>query len=187
MKALALLAASIALAGCATQQTQSNANIGFRGATIGSPPLPGMKQLEKWQPSLGMTSREISDAYSMPNEPKTLGSLTIKEVTYEYFNQKLFRIEVDLWTETQARCPRTSELIAALESQYGISMIQHQADYIKPQFLSQWRGSQAWVTYMCQPWNSTNSIVIESPALRKEVEDRLKAIRSSIEHNESKK
>ena len=187
MKALYLLAAPIVLVGCATQQTQQNVEIGFRGAVIGSAPSREMKLLEKWHPALGVVSREISDAYAMPIEPSTLGDLTIKDVTYEYFKNKLFRIEVNLWTETQTRCPNANELINALESQYKISMTRHQADYARHEFLSQWRGSNAWVTYMCQPWNSTNSITIESPTLAQEVEASLRAIRMDKERNSSEK
>ena len=187
MKAIYLFVSFALLTGCAGQQTKTDAAIAFRGAVIGSAPLPEMKPLEKSQPRLGISSREISDAYTMPSEPMNLGDLKIKEVTYEYIGQRLFRIEVDLWTDNQKRCPKASELIIALESQYGISMKQHQADYIKPQFLSQWRGPQAWVSYICQPWNSTNSIIIESPALSQKVKDRLKAARSEDESNAAEK
>jgi hypothetical protein len=187
VKALYLLAASIVLAGCATQKIQPNAEIGFRGAVIGSEPLPEMKLLEKWRPSLGLSSREISDAYSMPHESTTLGDLTIKDVTYEYHKKRLFRIVVNLWTQSQMSCPNAAELIAALESQYKISMIQHQADYIRHEFMSQWRGSKAWVTYMCWPSNSTNSITIESPSLVQEVEETLRVIKTSKERNATEK
>ena len=123
----------------------------------------------------------------MPNESKILGDLAIKEVIYEYIDEKLFRVEVDLWTKNQMRCPKASELIAALESQFDISMKPYQIDYEKSQFLSQWRGSQAWITYICQPWNSTNSIIIESITLKKDVENRLKIIKSTQENNTAEK
>ena len=173
--------------GCAGQQTQNEEKIGFRGLLIGSSPHPEMESLEKWRPSLGISSREISDAYKMPNESKILGDLAIKEVIYEYIDEKLFRVEVDLWTKNQMRCPKASELIAALESQFDISMKPYQIDYEKSQFLSQWRGSQAWITYICQPWNSTNSIISERITLKKDVENRLKIIKSTQENNTAEK
>lgn len=181
MKAIHILISSALIAGCTISQKQSTSVISFRGAALEAPPLADMVRLEKWPEGMGLLSREISDAYARPNESKKVGDLTIKEVTYEYLDQKLFRIEIDLWTEAQKRCPQASELLAALESQYGISMDRHKVDYAKPQFYAQWRGSRAHVTYMCMPWNSTNSIVIESPDIKQEVEARLQAIKSANE------
>jgi hypothetical protein len=177
-KVLALISIA-ALAGCAGLPAQTATPIGFRGAMLGAAPLAGMQPLEKWKAKLGGASREISDAYIRPGESHELGDLSIQGVTYEYFNNQLFRVEVDLWTDQQKRCPKARELVKALESQFGISMTRHQEDFIKPIFLSQWRSTDAWVTYMCLPENSTNSIVIESPMLRSEVDAQLKETRKA--------
>ena len=175
MRVLLILPALIALASCSLTHPIAHGSIGFRGANLGMPPLADMQLLEKWKPALGISSREVSDAYIRPLESKVLGSLRIKEVVYEYYDRQLFSIEVDLWTGNQTRCQSADEVISALEGQYKISMKRHQADYVKSEFLAQWRDSEAWVTYMCQPWSQTNMIMIKSAGLNKAAEDQAKA------------
>jgi hypothetical protein len=187
MKTIYFLTTIAILEGCAGQGLQPEKVIDFRGATLGSSPLPDMRVLEKWYPKMGLNTREISDAYMRSSEPKMLGELSINDVIYEYFNQKLFRVEISLWTEKQKRCPKSDEIVAALQSQYAISMTWHQQDYVKNQFLAQWSSPQARVTYMCFPFNTTNSIILESPLLQRELETKLKAIKSTNEMKAAEK
>ena len=189
MRKIIAFAAIAALSGCAglpiqpsapvELPVQSSAPVGFRGAILGTAPLAGMQPLEKWTPMMGVSSREITDAYIRPGELHVLGDLAIQSVVYEYFKGRLFHIEVDLRTDKQKRCPNARELVKAIESQFGILMTRHREDLMKPSFLSQWRSSDAWITYMCDPEGLTNSILIESPRLRGEVGAQLEEMRKA--------
>ena len=169
------------LTACAGTQKHPSAPIGFRGAVLGGAPLHEMQLLEKWKPELGISSREITDAYVRPNESTSLGDLFIRDVTYQYFDKRLFHIEVNLWTERQKRCPNVKPLLGALESQFGIFMTRHYEDFVKNRFHAQWRSPEARVTYICFPESSINSIVIDDPSVEREVDARLKALRTAIE------
>ena len=178
---------TLPLIGCVSTHDLYKSNIGFRGVLLGSSPLPKMKPLEKWRLITATTSREISNAYSIPDEPLRMGSLAIKEDSCEYIDEKLLRIEVNLSKDTQAQCPKVSEIVSALESQYGISMTQNKSDPINSLFSYQWRGNQARISYLCAAVIPTNVIEIESIYLNEEMQKRLKIIKSSMQREESEK
>jgi hypothetical protein len=184
MKSIAAFILTASTTACTTSVHHRHSEIGFRGINLGSPPRTNMVPLEEKFSQLGIITQEVTNSYRIPNERNDLGQMKIKAVTYEYIDKKLFKIHIDLRTENQKKCPNVIEIISALESQYSIKLKKWKEDYVNNDFLYQWRSPDAWITYMCLSWTETNSIFIEQPELREEIQERLNKIKQKIESQE---
>lgn len=160
----------LTMTGCAVSNPSiQEPLISFRGLVLGSAPLPDMQLLDE-----GSLFGEITDTYINPSDQLRFGNLPISQITYRYFDQKLYSIELDLSSPAQSRCPMVSQIISALSARYAISMTPIIADYSDPFFLYSWTGSEADISYMCMAATNDNAITIESIPLRalvKELED----------------
>lgn len=159
----------VELSGCSAVDEMNSTSIEFRGAALGSKPLPDMILLAKETPMLGISTREISDTYKKLNEPLKVGGLDIKAVTYEYYENRLFYIKVDLSTDNQLDCPQADKIVSALEEQYRINMTKYSEDYINGNYLVQWKDSRNRLTYMCDKPRGTNAIFFTELSIYEEV------------------
>lgn len=182
--ALPVLTVSLAcLAGCATPPPPVPEPIGFRNITLGSAPQEDMKPVKV--PRSGrstaspQTEAEISQRYTLPNDSRTLGTLKIHQITYDYHNDKLYRISIDLSDPRQRRCPNADELVVALEAKYAVKMERIVDDEKAAKHLAQWSNAVSRLTYSCAATSRTNLILIEDPQTADDVDAQLASLRQS--------
>lgn len=173
----------VAVAGCSTTSTIEASSIDFRGVALGSSPRPEMISLEKWKPPYFGSSREISDAYQNPNESLKFGDLTIKEVIYEYYKDRLFSVEVDLYADKQKFCPKADEIVAALEQKYGVKMITRLDKPMEGAYMAIWQNSHARIVYNCKESLALNAIMIHDLRIQNEVDTQLAIIQRKIRNS----
>lgn len=124
---------------------------------------------------LGLTRNEVTDSYVIPNEPKTLGSLDIANVEYEYVDNRLMQVHVNLWTPGQHTCSNSPQIVAALQSRYEVKL-EVEGSIAEGLYQAVWRSSDAVIFHLCHIAARTNMIVFTDRAASRIAESRFKAI-----------